>query len=108
MLDSSPAGSFVAPASNSAAASQRNKILSLWWISSARNIHSKDSEKLTTQDVEGGQQALMQVFLPRLSFQATRFSKLLGLGRFGFEPGNLVDQPINLGLQLGFLCRKIV
>jgi hypothetical protein len=37
-----------------------------------------------------------------------RFSKLLGLGRFRFKPGNLVDQPISFSLQLGFLCHKIV
>jgi hypothetical protein len=68
----------------------------------------KGERKLTTQDIEGGLQALMQIFVPRFSFQTARFSKLLGLGRFGFEPGNFVDQPISFGLQLRFLCRKIV
>jgi hypothetical protein len=50
----------------------------------------------------------MQIFLPRFSFQTARFSKFLGLGRFGFEPGNFINQPISFGLQLGFLYRKIV
>jgi hypothetical protein len=60
------------------------------------------------QDIEGGLQALVQVLLPRVSFQTMLISKLLGLGRFSFKPGNLVDQPISFGLQYGFFCRKIV
>jgi hypothetical protein len=68
----------------------------------------KGYQRLTAQDIEGGLQALMQVLLPRLSFQTTLISKLLGLGCFSFKSGNLVDQPISFGLQHGFLCRKIV
>jgi hypothetical protein len=60
------------------------------------------------QGVEGSLQALVQVFLLRLSLQSTLIGKLLSLCRFSFELGNFVGQPISLRLQRRFIGRKIV
>jgi hypothetical protein len=50
----------------------------------------------------------MQVLFPRLSFHTTRLRKLLGLGRFRFQPSDLIDQPVSFSLQLGLLRHEIV
>jgi hypothetical protein len=60
------------------------------------------------QGIEGGLQALVQVFLLRLSLQLTLIDKLLSLCQFSFKLGNFVGQPVSFYLQRRFVSRKIV
>jgi hypothetical protein len=60
------------------------------------------------QEIEGGLQALVQVFLLRLSLQSTLIGKLLSLCRFSFKLGNFIAQPISFRLHRRFVGRKIV
>jgi hypothetical protein len=60
------------------------------------------------QGIKGGLQALVQVFLLRLSLQSALIGKLLSLCRISFKLGNFVGQPISFRLQCRIVSRKIV
>jgi hypothetical protein len=68
----------------------------------------KGEQRFTMQGIEGGLQALVQVFLLRLSLQSTLIGKLLSLCRISFKLGNFVGQPISFRLQRKIVGRKIV
>jgi hypothetical protein len=60
------------------------------------------------QGIKGGLQALVQVFLLRLSLQSMLIGKLLSLCQISFKLGNFVGQPISFRLQRRIVGHKIV